>query len=243
MTTGTAVAEQAGTVNGATAVHTFWDTTIGKKMVMAVTGVILVAFVIGHMLGNLKVFTGEEHFNAYAAFLRTMGAPMLPHEAGLWIARFVLLIAVALHIVSATQLTLRSWAARPVAYAVKKSVASTYAARTMRWSGVIVLLFVIYHLLHFTAGVVGYAPGQFTPSVYRNVIVGFSVWWVSVAYIVAMIALGLHLYHGVWSMFQTVGLSGIGADRVYRGVAVVITLAVVLGNIAIPIAVMAGWVR
>ena len=175
MTT-TAVAQQLATVTGARAVRSFWDSTVGKKVVMAVTGVILVAFVIGHMLGNLKVYTGEEHFNAYAHFLRTMGGPVLPYEAGLWIARAILLVSVVLHIVSATQLTLRSWAARPVAYATKQSIASSYAARTMRWSGVIVLLFVIYHLLHFTAGVVGYAPGQFTEqSVYRNVVIPVSV--------------------------------------------------------------------
>jgi succinate dehydrogenase / fumarate reductase cytochrome b subunit len=222
----------------------FWDSTIGKKIVMAITGFVWVLFVIAHMAGNLKIYEGEALYNAYAEGLRTVGGPFLGHGQALWIARAILFAAIVLHIVAAAQLTRRSWAARPHAYARKKSLRTTYAARTMRWGGVIILLFVVYHLLHFTAGVVGYAPGQYVPmSVYRNVVIGFSVWYVSAFYVVAQLALGLHLFHGVWSMFQTVGVTSAPANRVLRGLAVVVAAVVVVGNISIPVAVLTGVVR
>lgn len=228
----------------ASAALTLWSTSVGKKAVMAVTGLILIGFVIGHMLGNLKIYAGEEKFNAYALWLREMGSPLFGHEQVLWLARLGLLAATVLHIVAAAQLTRQSYLARPVDYGRKDSLESTYASRTMRWGGAILLLFVIYHLLHFTFGAVGYGPGQYRPlSVYRNVVVGFQVWYVSAFYIVAMIALGLHMYHGVWSMFQTLGLNTAGADRIYRGLATVTSLAVVLGNISIPLAVLIGALR
>ena len=187
-------------------VVTLWGTMVGKKVVMAVTGIVLVGFVIAHMLGNLKIFIGAETINAYAVFLRTMGEPLVPYAALLWIVRLVLLGCVALHITAAVQLTRMNWAARPEAYESRQSIATTYAARTMRWSGVILVLFIVYHLLHLTAGVVGFQPGEFRHlSVYHNVVAGFSVWYVSVFYIVAMACLCLHLDHGIWSMFQTLG--------------------------------------
>lgn len=230
-------------MNSASAVVALWSTSIGKKAVMAVTGVILVGFVIVHMIGNLKIYTGEEHFNAYAMFLRDMGAPLLLHEQALWMFRIVLLASVALHMWAALRLTQQSWAARPVAYGEKQPVAVTYAARTMRWGGVIVALFVLYHLLHFTGGVVGYGPGQFKPlSVYRNVVVGFSVWYVALFYVVAQLALALHLYHGVWSLFQTLGMNA-RANGCYRGLATLVAVVVAVGNISIPVAVLAGIVR
>jgi succinate dehydrogenase / fumarate reductase cytochrome b subunit len=227
----------------ASAVLTLWSTSVGKKVVMAATGVVLVGFVTVHMAGNLKIFFGEASFNAYATFLRDMGAPLLMHEQALWTMRVVLLAAVILHLWAATELTQRSWAARPVGYRRKDDISSTYASRTMRWGGVIILLFVVYHILHFTLGTVGYAPGQFQPtSVYRNVVIGFSRWHISAFYIVAQLALGLHLYHGIWSMFQTFGL-GARTNRTYRALAVVLSVLVVAGNISIPVAVLAGWVR
>lgn len=223
---------------------TLWSTSIGKKAVMAVTGLILVGFVIGHMLGNLKVFQGEAKFNAYAAWLREIGSPAFGHAQVLWLARLVLLTATVLHIVAAVQLTRMSYAARPVSYDTKEAIGSTYASRTMRWGGLIITLFVVYHLLHFTFGAVGFAPGQYTPmSVYRNVVIGFSIWYVSAVYIAAMLALGLHLYHGVWSTFQTLGLNTSRADRVYRALATASSLAVVLGNVSVPVAVLMGVVR
>jgi succinate dehydrogenase / fumarate reductase cytochrome b subunit len=229
---------------GATAVLTLWSTSIGKKAVMAITGLILVLFVIGHMAGNLKVYQGEEKFNAYAAWLREVGSPAFGHEQILWMARLVLLAAVALHITAAAQLTRASHAARPVPYRRRAYLEAGYAARTMRWGGVILALFVVYHLLHLTFGVVGHGPGQFQPlSVYRNVVNGFRVWYVSAFYVVAMVALGLHLYHGLWSMFQTLGVDDIRASGLYRGVAGVVALAVLVGNISVPVAVLAGLVR
>ena len=225
------------------AVIALWHTSVGKKAVMAVTGVVLVGFVILHMLGNLKIYLGPEHFDAYARGLRELGEPILAREQALWTARLVLIVAVALHLAAAFQLTTLSWAARPVSYTEKDAVAATYAARTMRWGGVILLLFVIYHLLHFTAGVVGYAPGQFQAgSVYRNVVTGFSVWYVSAFYVVAQAALGLHLYHGVWSMFQTLGMNA-KDNGAYRGLAAVVAVVVAVGNISIPVAVLAGLVK
>src|SRR5437870_2209827 len=127
-----------------------WGTMVGKKVVMAVTGVVLVGFVVAHMLGNLKIFLGAEAIDTYAVFLRTMGEPLFPSSALLWVARIVLLACVALHITAAVQLTRMNWAARPEHYDVKQSIATTYAARTTRWSGVILIAFIVYHLLHLT---------------------------------------------------------------------------------------------
>ncbi len=221
-----------------------WSTSVGKKAVMALTGLILVGFVIVHMLGNLKVYQGEEKFNAYAVWLREVGAPALGHDQFLWLARLTLFVATVLHIVAAAQLTQMSYAARPVRYARKEAIQATYASRTMRWGGVIITLFVIYHLLHFTFGAIGFAPGQYRPmSVYRNIVTGFSVWYVSSFYVAAMIALGLHMHHGVWSMFQSLGVNTERANRLCRALATLSSLAVVLGNISVPVAVFAGLVR
>lgn len=229
------------------AVLSLYRTTIGKKIVMAVTGFILVGFVVIHMIGNLKIYTGAEHLNVYAEFLRTVGEPALPRETVLWIARIVLLASVGLHIWAATELTLLDRASRPQRYAVKKATRS-YAARTMRWGGVIVLLFIVFHILHFTLGQVGYAPGVFQHEdpnngfqTYANVVNGFRVWPVSLFYIVAMAALCLHLYHGTWSMFQTLGLNSIKYNKLWRAVAIAVAVAVFVGNVSIPIAVLAGW--
>jgi succinate dehydrogenase / fumarate reductase cytochrome b subunit len=221
-----------------------WRTSVGKKVVMAATGIILVGFVVVHMAGNLKIYQGEAKFNAYALALRTLGAPFLGYGEALWVTRLVLLASVVLHIVAAVQLTRQSLAARPTGYAERAPLASTYASRTMRWGGVVIALFVVYHLLHFTAGVVGYQPGQFQPlSAYRNVVLGFSVWYVSMFYVLAMLALGLHLYHGVWSAFQTLGVAGASLRPGYRVAAAVVSLVVVLGNVSVPVAVLAGLVR
>jgi len=221
-----------------------WGTTVGKKVVMAVTGIVLVGFVIAHMLGNLKIFLGEEAINAYAVFLRTMGEPLFPYGLLLWLARIVLLISVALHITAAVQLTRMNLAARPRGYDTKRSIAATYASRTMCWSGVILALFVVYHLLHLTVGAVGFQPGEFEHlAVYGNVVAGFSVWYVSLIYILAMAALCLHLDHGVWSMLQTLGLNNARMTPALRACSRVIALVVFAGFIVVPVAVLAGWVR
>lgn len=217
-------------------VATFFASTVGKKMVMAVTGIILVVFVIGHMIGNLQVYLGAEALNDYGELLRE-----LLHGGLLWVVRAVLLAAVVLHVWSATALTLGSWTARPVGYRRRQQwTESTYASRTMRWGGAILLIFIIYHLLHFTTGT---AHQDFVAGdVYHNVIAGFSVWWVSAFYVFAQLVLGLHLYHGTWSMLQTLGLSHPSYNRARVGLALFVTAIVVVGNISIPVAVLTGVV-
>jgi len=214
----------------------FARSSIGRKVIMASTGVILVAFVIGHMIGNLQVYLGPEAMNHYAVFLR-----QFLHGSGLWIARLVLLVAVILHIWSAASLTLTSRKARSIGYREQEWKESTYASRTMRWGGVIILLFVIYHLLHFTTGTAH--PDYIHGDVYHNFVTGFRSVPVSLVYIFAMLALGLHLKHGVWSMFQTLGVSHpryIGAAQV---LAWVVAIVVTAGNISFPLAVLAGVVK
>ncbi len=216
-----------------------YRSTIGKKVAMALTGLILVGFVVAHMLGNLKIFTGSQHLNEYGEFLRTVGEPLFPYSVLLWIARIVLLGSVVVHIVAATQLTMLDRASRPERYVFHKKQQATYASLTMRWGGLIILLFVIYHILHFTTGA---AHGNFIEGdVYHNVVSGFQVWYVSVVYIAAMVALGFHLYHGVWSMFQTLGLNSSKWNGLLRGLSVLTALVVAGGNILIPVAVLAGF--
>jgi succinate dehydrogenase / fumarate reductase cytochrome b subunit len=211
--------------------------TIGRKALMAVTGLILFGFVFVHMLGNLQMFLHDhEAINRYGKFLREM-----LHGGGIWIARAVLLASVALHIWASWSLTRTNWKARPIAFKVVTPDASTYASRTMRWSGPIILLFVVYHLLHFTVGSVH--PAFVEGDVYRNVIVGFSVWPVAAVYIVAMTALGLHLHHGAWSMLQTLGASHPRWDRSRNTAAKLFTVIVVLGFISVPLAVLAGVLK
>jgi succinate dehydrogenase / fumarate reductase cytochrome b subunit len=211
----------------------FYSTSIGKKVVMAITGLILFGFVLGHMLGNLQVFVGANQMNVYAATLKA-------NAALLWGVRIVLLVAVILHIVAAVQLTRMSLHSRPEGYHYKDVIQADYAARTMRWSGPIIAVFVIYHLLHFTSGSVH--PQFDVHDVYRNVILGFRVWPISAFYIVAMVALALHLWHGVWSMFQTLGLVNPKTDKIIHRLAATATLAIVIGFISIPMAVLAGFI-
>jgi succinate dehydrogenase / fumarate reductase cytochrome b subunit len=207
-----------------------YGASVGKKVVMAGTGTLFFLFVIVHMLGNLQVYLGPEKFNAYAAFLQ--GTPAL-----LWTARIILLTAVLLHLTAALQLWLQRHRARPVAYVHGRSnVTATYAARTMYWTGPILLAFIIFHILHFTTG---HVHPQFTKDVYANFIVGFRVVPVSIFYILAMVGLGYHLMHGAWSLFQTLGLRPV-LDRPLKVVTLGLTGIVFLGNISMPIAVMAG---
>ena len=220
---------------------TLYQTTIGKKVVMAVTGLILFGYVFVHMLGNLKIYQGPDKINAYGVFLREVGAPLLYEQQLLWMARIVLLAATVLHIWAAYQLTRRDLAARPVGYAVRKNVAQGYAARTMRWGGVLIGLFIVYHVLHLTTGTVH--PTFDKENIYANLVSGFRVWPVSLFYILAMIALGLHIYHGVWSMMQTLGAKNRSNDRFWRGFATVFALVITLGNISVPVSVLLGIVR
>jgi succinate dehydrogenase / fumarate reductase cytochrome b subunit len=216
-----------------------WRTSVGKKAVMAVTGVILLLFVIAHMVGNFKVFTGERHFDEYSEFLRRIGDPLLGHSQYLWIQRFGLLAAVVLHMVAAYQLTMAARRARPVRYVHADHVAATYAARTMRWGGVIILLFVIYHLLDLTTGAVN--PDFEHGRPYHNVVESFSRWYVSLFYIAAVVALGQHLYHGIAAAGQTLGVRAANLPAVRRFAAVA-AVVITVGFVIVPLAVLAGIV-
>ncbi|MGH7538824.1 MAG: succinate dehydrogenase cytochrome b subunit, partial [Gemmatimonadales bacterium] len=193
------------------------------------------------MVGNLKVFQGPEHFNAYAEGLRTIGAPILGYGQLLWIVRAILLAAAALHIWAAYEVTRASWAARPRGYHRLDLVETTYAARTMRWGALIILLFVAYHLLDLTFGRVNpsFVPGD----VYHNVIASFRRAPVTVGYLVAMGALCLHMYHGIFSGCQTLGLNHPKYSHLRRAAALVFSVVVALGFVAVPLAVLTGLVR
>jgi succinate dehydrogenase / fumarate reductase cytochrome b subunit len=231
-----------------------YRSAVGKKAVMAVTGIILFGFVLVHMLGNLKLYEGGEfpvyrdgayqpmkYLDAYGYFLRHVGEPLVPPYTLLWIARSILLLAVLLHIWAAWQVTRLSQTARPRDYLSRAKIHTTYASRTMRWGGVIILLFVIYHLLHFTTGTLH--PDFQEGRVYHNVVTGFRVWYVSLFYIAAQVALGFHLYHGLWSMFQSLGWNHPRFNLWRNGFAHAFAWIITLGNISFPLAVLAGWVR
>ena len=208
---------------------------------MAVTGGILFLFVVGHLLGNLKVFQGPEHFNAYAEGLRTVGAPFFGRGWVLWIVRSVLLASLFGHIWAAVGVTRASWRARPVAYHRLDPVETTYAARTMRWGGVIIFVYVVYHLLDLTFG--GLNPSFVPGDVYHNLVASFQRWPVSVAYMVAVVVVGPHCYHGLWSALQTLGLNRPPTVAWRRRVAGGIAAAITAGYIAIPAAVLGGVLR
>lgn len=210
----------------------FYQDSIGKKMVMAVSGLIIFGFVVGHLAGNLQVYLGPEVFNGYAEFLRE-------HPALVWGTRATLLIAFTLHIWSAILLSRLKGAARPVSYTRWTSQNTSYAARTMMWSGPILGAFVVYHLLDLTFGVLH--SSSFQPeNVYRNVITGFSFFPVVLAYVVSMGLLGMHLGHGIWSMFQTMGFSHPFWTPWLKRAAWVISAVIVLGYVSIPVAVLVG---
>jgi len=217
----------------------FYRSAIGKKAVMAVTGVFLFGWVFAHMLGNLKLYLGPEHFNAYAAWLRTMGAPAMPHSAGLWVTRIAMLLFVYLHIDAATKLTLMNRAARPLGYRDRDYVIANYASRTMRWGGVIILLFVLYHLAHLTWGVKALNPQFVENDPYHNVVTGFRIWWAAAIYIVANLALAVHIFHGAYSLFASLGVSNPKLVRFRRNFAVGFAAIILLGNISFPIMVQA----
>jgi succinate dehydrogenase cytochrome b subunit len=218
-----------------TAARTFLDSTIGKKVVMASTGVVLFGFVLAHMVGNLQLYLGAAALDHYSVFLREF-----LHGGGLWLARAVLLACAVLHIWAATSLTLAARAARPVGYREWEARESTWASRTMRWSGVVLLAFIVYHLLDLTFGVVN--PAFEDGRVYHNVVASFRSVPVSLFYIVAMLLLWSHLRHGVWSMLRTLGLSHPRYEQLAQRLAGVFATIVVAGNISFPLAVLFGVV-
>ena len=213
----------------------FWRSSVGKKAVMAVTGIVLVAYLITHVLANLLVFGGPERINRYAALLHASGA-------ALWGARLVLLVAAVLHIVAATQLALRSRAARPQAYASgREPQVSTLASRTIRVGGALILVFLIYHILHFTTG--SAHPDFIELNPYHNVTTGFRNPVVAAVYLAAMVLVGLHLYHGVWSSGRSLGLSQPSPNPLHRRLALGLAVFIWLGFTAIVVAGFLGMIR
>jgi len=211
-----------------------WETTVGKKVAMAVTGAVMILFLISHMISNVLIFRNPEHLDRYAAWLRSLGP-------ALWIARAGLLASVVIHIIAAYQLTMRARRARPVAYDRHELQVATYASRTMRWGGVLLAVFIVFHLLHFTTGTFhpDFRPGA--PG--RNVIVGMQVWPVAAFYLVAMLALGLHFSHGIWSALQTLGLNHPAYNRSRRILAWGLAILVAGGFATIPAAAILGYWR
>lgn len=209
----------------------FWQSTIGKKIVMAVTGMIGILFVLGHMSGNLLMFKGQDAMHQYAQLLRT-SMPLL------WAVRLALIAAVVLHALSAYQLTMRSRAARPVDYASRRPQVTTFAAKTIRWGGVLLLVFIVVHLLQLTTGTI---HPQFTHlDPYNNVRIALGNPLIATFYLVAMLALGLHLYHGTWAAFRTLGATPSTAHPLKRRVALIVAIIVALGFMIIPLATLAG---
>ena len=212
----------------------FLSSTLGKKILMAVTGIILFGFVVGHMLGNLQIYLGEERLNHYAELLQA-------NKTFLWTFRSVMLFCVGVHILAAVQVWLRNRAARPVKYKVFRPPAVDYAARTMVWSGPILALFITYHLLDFTVGTTN--PDFVRGEVFHNVVASFSNPLFAIFYMAANLLLAFHLYHGLWSLFQTVGWDHPRFGWVRRALAVVFSVLIGTGNISIPLAVLTGVVR
>ena len=214
--------------------------SITKKAIMAVTGFILFGWIVGHMTGNLKVFQGAEKFNAYAEFLREMGAPLFPESGVLWLVRAGLTLALVLHVWSATSLTIINRRARDKDYETRRGVQLDYAARTMRGSGYLIALYIVYHLMHLTWGNVHHNFVLGNP--YANLVSGFQVVPIALIYIAANLLLGMHLYHGLWSMFQSLGINHPNYNASRRYFAVTFAVIVSLGFISVPVAVLTGIV-
>ncbi len=219
----------------------FWRSAVGKKWVMALSGIILLGYVLAHMVGNLKVFLGKSHINVYGEWLRTLGEPALPRTVVLWGMRVVLIAAFVGHIVAAYQLTRMNRRARPTHYQSKRDyVAANFASRTMRWTGIIVALFVVFHLLDLTWGSAN--PHFVRGDPYDNLFYSFERVPVAIAYIVAMLALGIHIFHGAWSMFQSLGLNNPRWNLWRRWFAIAFALVITVGNISMPLLITTGVV-
>jgi succinate dehydrogenase (or fumarate reductase) cytochrome b subunit, b558 family len=208
----------------------FFASTVGKKIVMAVSGLIMVGFVILHMAGNLQVFEGADRLNTYSAFLHG------PANEALWILRVILIVSLVAHVISAYQLTMIDRAARPVPYVKRELQVATVASRTMRIGGVVLLVFIVLHVLHFTTLTLQPAP-LVEGDVYANVIASFRIWWVTLLYVIAMIALALHLYHGAWSSVRTLGIERGRLDPFRRPVAIALAIIIWAGFTLVPVAV------
>jgi len=221
----------------------FYRSTIGKKIIMGITGLIGVGFVIIHMAGNLQVFIGQTKINDYGAMLHGPLAELT------WLLRIVLIVSLILHVTMVVQLTQRSAAARPIGYQKKTPQVSTLASRTMKWGGVLLLVFIVVHILHFTtetidpAGARGLTDIHGNRDVYSNIVMSFRIWWVALFYIVSMLALGLHLFHGAWASVRTLGYAKPSGNPLHRTIALSVAAIVWLGFTIIPVAVIAGIIR
>jgi succinate dehydrogenase / fumarate reductase cytochrome b subunit len=208
---------------------------------MAVTGIIMIAYLIAHMIGNLHAFQGAKAYNDYALWLRTFGEPALPYRVMLTAIEIILSVSVILHIWAAVSLWRQARRARPVRYQTKKANAQTYASRTMRWGGVIILAFIIYHLLDMTAGTVNLAPNRAEP--FDRLVASFTNPWVTAFYVISLVLLGMHLRHGIWSVTQTLGQSNKTRERTVNAVAIVLSTLLIAGFLVVPLAIAIGAVR
>lgn len=209
---------------------------VGKKVVMGVTGLIGIGFVILHSLGNLLIFQGSTALNSYSHFLKS-SAELL------WALRIVLLVAVTLHVIAAVQLTRQSRVARPIGYVKHETQVATIASRTMRWGGALLLVFIVVHILHFTTGTIRPAGVFSRQDVYANVVSSFRIWWVALFYVVSMIALGFHVFHGAWSSVRSIGVSPPSPRPMHKKISLLIAVLVWAAFTAVPVAVFAGLVR
>lgn len=218
--------------------------TIALKLLMAVTGAIFIAYVAAHMFGNLKVFQGQEKFDSYAEFLRTFGEPLLPYAGFLWIVRLVLIVSIIGHVYAAYTLWARASGARTHKYAMKKATTSTLSSRTMRWGGTALLLYIVFHILHFTTKTI--TPGSDAESIYTRLVAGFQpeYWYIVLIYLAAQVALGMHLRHGTYSALQTMGFTNSPAAKARASTAGLVLGVVIAGGFAIiPLSVLVGIVQ
>jgi succinate dehydrogenase / fumarate reductase cytochrome b subunit len=219
----------------------FYSSAVGKKWVMALSGIALMGYVLVHMIGNLHLYEGPEQVNSYAEALRDLGGDLTPRSLVLWLLRIGLAGAFLIHIHAAYSLTRINMKARPHRYESKRDyVAANYASRTMRWSGVIVLAYVGFHLSDLTWGWI--SPDYIRGDVYNNVVESMSVWWISLIYMVSMIVLAIHLFHGAWSMFQSLGLNNPRYNSWRRGFAFGFAAVILAGNLSFPLAVSWGLI-
>jgi succinate dehydrogenase / fumarate reductase cytochrome b subunit len=217
-------------------IRNFYASMVGKKVIMGITGLIGIGFVILHSLGNLLIFQGSTALNSYSHFLKSSSEL-------LWALRITLIVAVILHVIAAFQLTRQSRAARPIGYVRHESQVATVASRTMRWGGVLILVFIVFHILHFTTGTIRPAGVFSHEDVYANVVSSFRIWWVALFYVVTMIALGFHLFHGAWSSMRSIGVSPPSPRPLHRRISLAIAVLVWAAFTAVPVAVFTGMVR
>lgn len=222
--------------------------TVVLKASMAVSGLIMVLWLLAHMYGNLKVFSGQAAFDGYAEHLRKVGEPFLPYAGALWITRVVLLVSVLVHIYAAVTLWRRARTAtagrggwRYQSTQARRGVQRTYASFTMRWGGVLIALFIVYHLLHLTSNTIH--PGGASSSPYDRLVVGFQLWWVTLSYTIAMVALGFHLRHGFWSALADLGANtSVARRRTLNIAAITVALVITVGFLIPPFSILFGWV-